>query len=72
MIDDDDGEVDALESVVCASEVVWDQPDISKSNATEGEAVVVASPAVITMLLLLHLKLCRTNLVFDRGSRYSS
>ena len=47
VIDDDEGEIDAPVSVVCASEVVLDQHDISKSNATEGEAVVVASPAVI-------------------------
>ena len=46
MIDDFEGEIDASEAVVCVSEVVWDQPDISTSNATEGDAIVVVGLAV--------------------------
>ena len=61
MIDDEEGEIGAPDSVIpasdvvlpqnlfvaCASEVVSDQPDISTSDATEEEAVIEVGPAVI-------------------------
>ena len=47
VINDDEREIDAREAVVCVSEPVSDQPDISANTVREGEAIVVVGPAVI-------------------------
>ena len=46
LIDDEEGEIGAPHSDGPASEVVSDEPDMSTSNATEGEAIVVVGLAV--------------------------
>ena len=47
VIDDEDGEIGAPDSVIAVSEFVSDQPEVSASNVTEEEAIVVVGPAVI-------------------------
>ena len=73
MTDDEEGEIGAPHSDVLASEVVSDQPDISTSNATEGETIVVVGPGVIDddegeidapAAVVCASELCPTNLIF--------